>query len=168
MNIITPQTVPSTTDRFVVLTEGDLQRLRAITAEVITAIHGFAGQVKAQAQLLKAAGFKEQASRAYDTQRRLLIKATALGKSQYALKHQALRNTEVVEYFNAADISLVQTSTLPSASVEYRSKAWLAVTAVLQEVAPDYMMKEGTGEECALQAIRDLAAGTYKQPKQDA
>lgn len=155
MNIITPQTVPNSTDRLVVLTEGDLQRLRAITAEVITAIHGIAGQVK------------EQASRAYDMQRKLLAKATALGKSQYALKHQALRNAEVVEYFNAVDISLVQTSTLSGAGVEYRSEAWLAVTDVLQEVAPDYMMKKGTGLECALQAIRDLAAGTYKQPEQD-
>lgn len=168
MNIITPQTVPSSANRLVVLTEGDLQRLRAITAEVITAIHGIAGQVKAQAQMLKAAGFKEQASRAYDMQRKLLAKATALGKSQYALKHQSLRNAEVVEYFNAADISLVQTSTLPGTGVESRSEAWLAVTDVLQEVAPDYMLKEGTGLECALQAIRDLAAGTYKQPGQNA
>lgn len=165
MNIITPQTVPNSTDRFVVLTEGELQRLRTINAEVITVTHKLANKLKESAKMLKTAGEKELASEAYDLQRKMLTKATALGKSQYALKHQALRNAEVVEYFNAVDISLVQTSTLSGAGVESRSEAWLAVTKVLQEVAPDYMLKKGTGLECALQAIRDLAAGTYKQPE---
>lgn len=163
MNVIHPNTVPHTTDRFVIITEGDLQRLRQYTAELITAMHDVAGQVKTQAQLLKSAGFKEQASKAYDAQRKVLTNATALGKSQYALKHQALSNSEVVKYFNAAGISLVQTSSMNG--VHGRSEAWLALTKALDEVAPGFMSKPGTGIECAMQAIRDLAAGTYKQPE---
>lgn len=163
MNVLNPNNVPHTADRFVIITEGDLQRLRALTAEVITTAHDIADQAKVQAQLLKAAGQKELASAAYDLRHKMLTKATALGKSQYALKHQALRNSEVVEYFNAVGISLVQTSSMNG--VYSRSDAWDAVTKVLDEVAPDYMIKQGTGLEYALQAIRDLAAGTYKQPE---
>lgn len=163
MNIVNPNNVHHTADRFVIITEGDLQRLRQYNAELITAMHEVAGQVKTQAQLLKAHGFKEQASKAYDAQRKVLTKATALGKSQYALKHQALSNSEVVEYFNAVGISLVQTSSING--VNGRSEAWRAVVDALDEVAPGFMSKPGTGIECALQAIRDLAAGTYKQPE---
>lgn len=163
MNVITPNNVPHTTDRFVIITEGDLQRLRALTAEVITTAHGIADQVKVQAQLLKALGQKELASEAYDLRHKMLTKATALGKSQYALKHQALSNSEVVNYFNAAGISLVQTSSMNG--VHSRSEAWCIVVDALEEVAPGFMKKPGTGIECALKAIRDLATGTYKQPQ---
>ena len=158
MNVITPNNVPHTADRFVIITESDLQRLRQCNAELITAMHDVAGHVKTQAQLLKAHGFKEQASKAYDAQRKVLTKATALGKSQYALKHQALCNAEVVQYFNAAGISLVQTSTLQLDQAQInRSQAWIKVCELLDELDPDWFRKDGTGLDLALNSIRSLA-----------
>lgn len=162
MNVINPNNVPHTTDRFVIITEGDLQRLRAINADIITDFHTIVTQGKNIARKCKQEGNKEQAGIIYKAVNALLVKATNLGRSQYALKHQALSNSEVVEYFNAAGISLVQTSYMKY--VHERSEAWLLVTEALEEVAPGFMKKQGTGIDCARQAIRDLAAGTYKQP----
>lgn len=163
MNVINPNNAPHTTDRFVIISEGELQRLRAINAGIITDLHTMAKQGKNIARRCKQEGNKEQAGIIYKAVNALLVKATNLGRSQYALKHQALRNSEVVEYFNAAGISLVQTSSING--VHGRSEAWMAVMDTLKEVAPGFMSKPGTGIECALQAIRDLAAGTYKQPE---
>jgi len=163
MNIVNPNNVPHTTDRFVIITEGDLQRLRQYIADVITLLHRTADDCKQSAALIKSLGSKDKASKYYKSAALLRSKATALGKSQYALKHQALSNSEVVEYFNAVGISLVQTSSMNG--VHGRSEAWCAVVDTLDEVAPGFMSKPGTGIECAMQAIRDLAAGTYKQPE---
>lgn len=163
MNVINPNNVPHTTDRFVVITEGDLQRLRQYTSDVITLLHKTADECKSSAARFKTNGSKKQASVYYKVADSLCTKATALGKSQYALKHQTLSNSEVIEYFNAAGISLVQTSSMNG--VHGRSEAWLVLTKALDEVAPGFMDKPGTGIECVMRAIRDLAAGTYKQPE---
>lgn len=158
MNIIKPNNVPHTTDRFVVMTEGDLQRLRAIVADLITDFHNLASKGKTMAREYKQYGNKERAGELYKAVNALLVKANNLGRSQYALKHQSLTNTEVVQYFNEVGISLVETKTI-DLYANSRSQAWMAVCDALDK-ATDFTWtnQEGTGIECAVKTIADLAA----------
>lgn len=159
MNIFTPQNVPDTNDRFVVMQEGELQRLRQYTADVITLLHMSADEAKQSAAICKSFGSKDKASKYYKAAASLRAKATALGKSQYAIKHQVLRNSELVAHFNAADISLVQTSTLRVDQAQInRADAWIKVCELLDELDPNWFMKQGTGLDLALNSIRGLAA----------
>jgi len=157
-----PENAVNSNGRFVMMTEGELQRQRQLNSEVIEQITAMRDQFKATTQALKTlAGSSEYTSKMYKQIAKLDKKLAGIAKTQYALKHQVLTAGEVVSNFNRVGITLVRTDSITSSAtdrmVEVRSRAWLTVCDKLNEVDPNWYKYPGTGIENAVEAINRLA-----------
>jgi hypothetical protein len=144
----------NTSGRFVLMTEGEIQRQRQMNAEIITQITYVIEQYKLLAKSYKAT-LGESHPTIYKAIAKLQKKLNGLVETQTALKHCVATPGQVIEQFNKNGISLYTTAS--AEATQSQARAWMAVASKLDEVSTGWFRKAGTGLQNALDAIDELA-----------
>lgn len=149
---ITPESVPHTDQRMLLISEADLNRLRRVVADVINAYESAAQQNKKTAQYYKNTGWKELANGFYKEADWSKEKAKKLAKISSVLKYNTLNNKEVVQNFNAVGVSLVNKTELDFKIQQ--ANAWLAVAQLIDQRVQKWYSYGCTGKEAVLNILK--------------
>lgn len=140
--------------RFVLMTEGEIQRQRQMNAEIISQITEIIRDYKNAAKAYKFMTGQNLDS-IYKTIQKLEKKLKGIVEMQIALKRCVATPGQIIEHFNNNGISLYTTGSAEAA--QSQADAWMAVANKLDEVSPGWFRKAGTGLQNALDAIDELA-----------
>lgn len=149
---ITPESVPHSDQRMIVISEADLNRLRRVVADVINAYESGAEQNKKTAQFYKKTGLQEVAKGFYKEADWNKEKAKKLAKISSALKYNTLNNKEVVQNFNDEGVSLVNKTELDFKIQQ--ANAWLSVAGFIDQHVTEWYSYGNTGKEAALNILK--------------
>lgn len=149
---ITPESVPTTDQRMLLISEADLNRLRRVVSDVINAYESAAQRNKKAAQFYKKYDVQEAAKSAYKEADWYKEKAKKLAKISAVLKYNTLNNKEVVQNFNNVGVSLVDSNQL-NLKIQ-QANAWLSVAEFIDQRVTQWYSYGNTGREAVLNILK--------------
>lgn len=149
---ITPESVPHSDQRMIVISEADLNRLRRVVADVINAYESAAQQNKKTARYYKNTGLQDAAKGFYKEADWNKEKAKKLAKISSVLKYNVLNTKECVQNFNSGGVSLVDKGSL-NLTIQ-QANAWLAVANLIDQRVQKWYSYGCTGKEAVLNILK--------------